>query len=127
MLWLTHATGVRQVAQNLTRQTSLGLLKNLTGVMEPNVQLYAIIIGKFVRESRRYTVSEWQPIETAPRDNSMVLLYASDSEGSFWIDTGYWETYSGWYGTPPENPDWISSFDPSFIITHWMELPEPPQ
>ena len=77
------------------------------------------------------TKGTWYPIETAPKDNTMVLLYASDREGDNWIDTGYWETYLGWQGIPPEEPpeepNWMSSFDPSFTITHWMPLPEPPK
>lgn len=66
---------------------------------------------------------EWQPIETAPKDGTEVLLfwqytYPNDEYltqgveiGAF--DEGCWTTYCG------DTPD--------SIITHWMPLPAPPQ
>ena len=63
---------------------------------------------------------EWQPIETAPRDGTRVILAALDefyvrvAEGYF-DDEWFWSTDSyrelGREGISP---------------THWMPLPEPP-
>lgn len=60
---------------------------------------------------------EWQPIETAPKDGTPVLLYATPR-----MEVGYWNVavtdvgITGWY--------------PSMYWrrpTHWMPLPEPPE
>ena len=58
----------------------------------------------------------WQPIETAPRDGTRVLLYenghyyAGETEG----DDGYWSSFCGQYVVTTPDP------------THWMPLPEAP-
>lgn len=67
---------------------------------------------------------KWQPIETAPKDYTLIILNESDSVfAGVWIDNpnhfgeiGWYEsTYfeSLWYSHHPCNP------------THWMPLPEP--
>lgn len=74
-------------------------------------------------------MSEWQPIETAPKDGGWVLLmggrigfqWDGDTKpplvcGQFVNNAGWWFAFydSGWLGEY-ENP------------THWMPLPEPPK
>jgi hypothetical protein len=69
-------------------------------------------------------MSEWQPIETAPKDGTKVILNGIGESG--WnndnikefeiVATGYfkfklWQTGSIWRWKTP---------------THWMPLPEPP-
>lgn len=61
---------------------------------------------------------KWQPIETAPKDGTRVLLHSPDTHlytpvlGT-WVETKErWEEWGGYY---PCNP------------THWMPLPEPPK
>lgn len=67
---------------------------------------------------------EWQPIESAPKDGTSIILYVAwrivgearwQGDGH---DEGWW-----WAGTDPGdyNADKISSQP-----THWMALPEPP-
>ena len=66
-------------------------------------------------------MSEWQPIETAPRDETPVLLFIPDVGmvvGDFAVaafaPAGEWfECYNS-EGLAPNKP------------THWMPLPEPP-
>jgi hypothetical protein len=66
---------------------------------------------------------EWQPIETAPRDGTPVLLYVPKHEGwepfivQGWYESGAFDR--GWYEAASEN--WCK---PS--PTHWMPLPPPP-
>lgn len=67
-------------------------------------------------------MSKWQPIETAPRDGTIVLLANSAS----WVGTGYYhfEDNRGWFmaGT-----HWTDYCDGSITgTTHWMPLPKPP-
>ncbi len=61
----------------------------------------------------------WQPIETAPKDGSSILLGASGSEE---IVVGHWEA--------DMNMGWVCShtdyFDLHIKPTDWMPLPPPP-
>jgi hypothetical protein len=64
-------------------------------------------------------VAEWQPIETAPKDGTRLLLFGT--ERVFLTDrafVGRWDAEragGSWVG-----PEWRC------IPTHWMPLPEPP-
>lgn len=64
--------------------------------------------------SGRWEMSDWQPISTAPRDGSWLLL--AHTNGRIMIGYVY---PSGKLG------DDIQIFDEPF--SHWMPLPEPPQ
>jgi hypothetical protein len=70
-------------------------------------------------------MEEWQPIETAPRDGTSVLLFDGEIHEGFWDEVDFNE-FSGtpvmsWnYG----NLSWID--DTNFWPTHWMPLPSPP-
>lgn len=67
-------------------------------------------------------MSDWQPIETAPRDGTTVLAGAQGRDGHLWhplplrfLD-GRWRAdfaEGGWRSIDPQP-------------THWMPLPEPP-
>lgn len=60
----------------------------------------------------------WQPIETAPKDADVLLLYLDGSgvQPGYWEDDRWiacethWLTGGGWHAEP----------------THWMPLPDPP-
>ena len=72
-------------------------------------------------------MSEWQPIETAPKDGTTVLLYC---QGSFlpgpapFMQAGAWGFWHS--GNPNHQRDcWIA--DEPVDPTHWMPLPEPPE
>ena len=92
-------------------------------------QLFVILTGRSTHQ-RRIVMTEWQPIETAPKDNTLVLLYSKidpDPDFSDFMGVGYWETYDLWHGPiPPKGPCWMWSID-EHLPTHWMHLPEPPQ
>lgn len=63
-------------------------------------------------------VTEWQPIETAPKDGREILLFARGNRD--FIGVGQWAK-----GNLPETYGWFWSF--AIRPTHWMPLPEPPQ
>jgi hypothetical protein len=72
----------------------------------------------------------WQPIETAPKDGTALLVINGPKGGyyteSFQIGIARWSRAYGhksdeWLSTVC--CDGVSAFEP----THWMPLPEPPQ
>ena len=65
----------------------------------------------------------WQPIETAPKEGTAILVYDGDI-----MTTAAWNKM--FYD---EDPEWvILTYDdwdldsPRFSPTHWMPLPDPP-
>ena len=66
-------------------------------------------------------MSEWKPIETAPKDGTPILAFKPNERRSgSWTAAVYWDDTnhrSGWVfvgGREAECP------------SHWMPLPEPP-
>jgi hypothetical protein len=66
--------------------------------------------------------SEWQPIETAPKDGTVIDL---------WIPG--WERFADCHWSKIEPAGWTSDFGDVVLEctgntepTHWMPLPEPP-
>ena len=60
---------------------------------------------------------EWQPIETAPKDGTLVLIKGIQGAVSAWYDS--------------DNHDWVC-YDDKFTLEfdepdHWQPLPEPPK
>jgi hypothetical protein len=84
-------------------------------------------------------VSEWQPIETAPK-GWRIWIIVSRVNGPVWMARWYendryrnekFEPIRA-YWTDSDELDWPSTFDgeEDFITnqpTHWMPLPEPPR
>lgn len=61
-------------------------------------------------------MSEWQPIETAPRDGTEVLLWTGDD-----VEIGYHA------GGPLMAPhQWLTRDGVRVVATHWMPQPPPP-
>lgn len=71
-------------------------------------------------------MSNWQPIETAPKTGESIILgfAGSDSGEGYWMkwpERNHWGEIGWFYADSdvlcehPHNP------------THWMPLPEPPQ
>lgn len=62
-------------------------------------------------------MTNWQPIETAPKDGTEILIWEGGKDGngveaSFWCDTWGWvDTVEGYLQYKP---------------THWMPLPGGP-
>jgi len=69
-------------------------------------------------------MSNWQPIDTAPKDGTQILLHLADGQCicAEWCvlegDVAGWETW--------HYPDGTITFLAQ-RATHWMPLPEPPQ
>lgn len=76
--------------------------------------------------------THWQPIETAPKDGTEVLLGGvstpfANGVNPAWVDIGSFEErgYCGscWYSSATDRDGDRLDCDP----THWMPLPEPPE
>lgn len=70
-------------------------------------------------------MSEWMPIETAPKDGTPILAFSPDSDPSVyviaWVNSGFdGKDYSGWREAGGEGYE-------RFVPTHWQPLPEPPR
>jgi len=70
--------------------------------------------------------TEWQSIETAPKDGTEIILcyyWNADQSLKFiksthWSDNDKnWKTFSEFF---------ISNIEQHFTVTHWMPLPNPP-
>jgi hypothetical protein len=101
-------------------------------------------------------MSEWQPIETAPKDGSPILAWCVHEADPYWIEGGRLTLYGAhteglshvddglnivvWGGAFDDRswedaggaylPDWWfrhgSEFEETANPTHWMPLPEQP-
>jgi hypothetical protein len=55
-------------------------------------------------------MTRWQPIETAPKDGTDILVWEGGSVGTVWFS----QVFGEWLGPYPD-------------FTHWMPLPDPPE
>jgi hypothetical protein len=69
-------------------------------------------------------MSDWQPIETAPKDGTAILAYYPDKAGFTARQDVVPVFWSGWGGGVWENS--TSGGKPFQQPTHWMPLPGPP-
>lgn len=64
-------------------------------------------------------MSEWMPIETAPKDGTPILVWNGD-----YLSMSFWnKTYKQWPDLTDQGSE-ENAFDDA--PTHWMPLPEPP-
>jgi hypothetical protein len=73
----------------------------------------------------------WQPIETAPKDGSTILLYRPDAYPWFRVHAGHWVAQTlyrnprPFWGTSHKFIGVIQARD--WVPTHWMPLPDAPK
>lgn len=80
-------------------------------------------------------MSAWQPIETAPKDGTLILTFSADAAAAPMTDpfgnpgtsmmVMRWLPYGGGKFDPVDEAGdfWTNHYDP----THWQPLPEPPE
>ncbi len=101
----------------MNTQEAIGLLEELKEVHNytpPYIEALTHAIEHMKRD-------QWQPIETAPKDGTGVLLCIS-------IGDGHHVQYTGSYH---DGHWWVTNFSGGdeywYTPTDWMPLPEPPQ
>jgi hypothetical protein len=65
----------------------------------------------------------WQPIETAPKDGTLILLANIEDIHDPWVVCGQWNKGAGWYNQFA----CAGNGDCKIRPTHWMPLPPPPE
>lgn len=74
-------------------------------------------------------MSEWQPIETAPRDGRNLLLWDADSQSheiALWSEPHQLWAIDYTDSMPPSAHAKVSPSNTCYVPTHWMPLPTPP-
>jgi hypothetical protein len=76
-------------------------------------------------------MTEWKPIETAPKDGTVVLGFADNKDGTVFLSEIMWckknETIIGVTDSVVGPNQWFSLLSSGSVCpTHWMPLPEPP-
>jgi hypothetical protein len=87
---------------------------------------YCVSIGEadMGEEILKLALPKWQPIETAPKDGTPILLGLPVC-GNLWAEDrrvyeGRWHEREGTWAS-------INGFILFSVATHWMPLPEPPE
>ena len=84
------------------------------------------------RRRREQTVTtEWQPIETAPKDGRTIIILGDALTEHAFVDVAFWDAGEGSYRA---GPGWFFLEDLCQMntarnvhgITHWQPLPSPP-
>jgi hypothetical protein len=70
---------------------------------------------------------QWQPIETAPRDGTVILVYQNRKEIETIYPARWLEDFDGRYTWQVLCAIHGDNFLPDSYITRWMPLPEPPK
>lgn len=126
---MTHKTTMPEpVAYRSKDQSYLFGLSAPTGSSERWDGLVTTDQAEAYAEARVREVQRWQPIETAPKDGTAILL---SNERGAWM-AKYDPVYPSGYR--PENP-WFSLMlnhdhmrkGKPYAPTHWMPLPTPPK
>lgn len=66
-------------------------------------------------------MSQWQPIETAPKDGTQILTWMPSD-----LDPSGYHIVGDWYVNARGDGYWQDQHGEGFEPTHWQSLPPPP-
>ena len=100
---------------------------SLNGWIIDGPTLELIKMGKQEIEFVEKSATEWQPIETAPKDGTLIDLWAYSK-----VDEGYYrypECFWNSAQAEQEGEGYWCTIDLYELnkVTHWMPLPDPPE
>jgi hypothetical protein len=82
------------------------------------LEYHGVYIHDFDKPDEKPQFGQWQPIETAPKDGSDILLYE--------VPAG--KTHIGYFSPVTDmSKKWGNHYGYGFDPSHWMPLPEPPK
>lgn len=111
-----HSRILYQVASIICEETC-----GLTSQCKSREAAKALFDKGYLAASPIPSVAGWQPIETAPKDGSHIIL-ARFGDEYFEISGGEWNLH------PKEGEDGLNGFEAWLSHpTHWMPLPSPPK
>lgn len=86
---------------------------------DPAVRAKQSVASKAAWDARRASTT-WQPISTAPKDGTPILLFTDSLDAPFEIGS--------WIEADPTDADGLVGTwcDSGATPTHWMPLPKPP-
>ena len=102
--------GVAEAFRIVVRETKKGIKQRVTDSLPASAQATT-------------KVQQWQPIETAPKDGTNILLVNRIGN----VATGLWQgngEYEGWWLRGGNRPN--TFFNHHYGPSYWMPLPEPP-
>jgi hypothetical protein len=78
-------------------------------------------------------MTQWQPIETAPKDGTIILIARGSADATFsFVEAAYWSQCARATGGDKQFP-WVTLDETNGVNgrtegspTHWMPLPEGP-
>jgi hypothetical protein len=68
--------------------------------------------------------TEWQPIETAPKDGTAIFIWLTLAGG--WFKRVHWSAKVSAWVDWDHGEEAIYGYDGDKNISHWMPLPKPP-
>lgn len=76
-------------------------------------------------------MAEWQPIEMAPKDGTLILCYGEHGNDGEEHENRYKYSLMWWWGKEFDQGYWTDNYYEAesqwqLIPTHWTPLPEPP-
>ncbi len=106
-------------------------MTNLDHLEGQTVQILKGLASRVEAAEVTATELNWQPIETAPKDASTVLVMKMHLGKILWAMSAYWDDNEPCPCRPPKcrpgtHRSWRSGLDRIADPTHWMPLPEPP-
>lgn len=72
-------------------------------------------------------MSDWQPIETAPRDGRPILIWQPDKAYQPQRNYDDWRYAIGYWRTDEKIGSWGNRNSAVVTPTYWMPLPPPPR
>lgn len=85
--------------------------------------------SRLLSEASPSPASEWQPIESAPKDGTRIVVWNGAAHFARWSDDchmGQFEKAPGWQVFECEDDTFYAWGLSASEVTHWMPLPQPP-
>jgi len=106
--WSPHIDSMVAMAKRGMSYTEIG---KAFGVQSSTIRNALSRRGKYVKR-KDLAKSAWKPIETAPKDGTVIIVYAPKFfQTAAWVGGVWTNAANSWLGD----------------VTHWMPLPEPPK